>query len=374
MATKLEIYQNALRLLGEIRIAALTDDVEARYALDDAYADAVEEALTDGWWRFCFRSVVFTATAGVVGGLALPPGYSHQFARPAGPTPPAIFRIHSLGVIHPLRGFIQTDWYDYGANIACKYATVTLRYSEKVTAEASWPDVFANYAAAVLAATVSLRVTGAVPATVAAERQRRLVVAIASEAHEPPINLPEHAVKAKILEVLEEGSWRFSLDHANIAQNGTPSQLIKPYKYEFDKPAGWVRTVTIQRSMGTPTSTYVANIPHVDRESKWYADYAPIFVTYVSTSALDPTTWPELFARAIDAGLRVEEARNPLGPKSEQEIAARLAMYRATMKEAHIKGALNEQPRVYREGSWNRSRRIYGTGRAREQAYGSWWP
>ena len=36
MATKLSLFNDALRAIGDIRLATTSDDVEARYVLDDA--------------------------------------------------------------------------------------------------------------------------------------------------------------------------------------------------------------------------------------------------------------------------------------------------------------------------------------------------
>lgn len=61
MATKLQIYNEALRHVGDLRLATLTDDVEARYSLDDAWSRAIEKSFTQGLWNFATRTEQLTA-------------------------------------------------------------------------------------------------------------------------------------------------------------------------------------------------------------------------------------------------------------------------------------------------------------------------
>lgn len=57
MASKLGLYNAALRLLGDAPLAALTDEVESRRLLDSVYDDAIKWCLEQGLFAFSLRSV-----------------------------------------------------------------------------------------------------------------------------------------------------------------------------------------------------------------------------------------------------------------------------------------------------------------------------
>ena len=66
MTTKLRIYNGALLLCGQTRLSALTDDIEARYLLDEVYDDGgINDCLEEGQWRFAMRSARFDYDAAV---------------------------------------------------------------------------------------------------------------------------------------------------------------------------------------------------------------------------------------------------------------------------------------------------------------------
>lgn len=54
--TKLSLYNGALRIIKETKLATLTDDRPERYALDDEYEEAIEYMLGEGLWNFAIRT------------------------------------------------------------------------------------------------------------------------------------------------------------------------------------------------------------------------------------------------------------------------------------------------------------------------------
>jgi hypothetical protein len=56
MTTKLDLYQEAIRLFGDARLDSITDDTESRYALDDAWDGAVTFCLRAAPWRFAMKT------------------------------------------------------------------------------------------------------------------------------------------------------------------------------------------------------------------------------------------------------------------------------------------------------------------------------
>ncbi len=57
MASKLTVLNDALGHLGELKLAALTEDREARHVLDDKWTGAVKRTLGRGFWNFATRTV-----------------------------------------------------------------------------------------------------------------------------------------------------------------------------------------------------------------------------------------------------------------------------------------------------------------------------
>lgn len=60
--TKLTLYNGALRIIKNRRLTATTDDVEARYLLDDEYEEARAWCLEQGYWNFASRMVEIEAS------------------------------------------------------------------------------------------------------------------------------------------------------------------------------------------------------------------------------------------------------------------------------------------------------------------------
>ena len=61
MATKVQVYNGALSILGKRFLATETDNTEERRYLDQYYPDVVEFMLEEGFWNFAARMVAITA-------------------------------------------------------------------------------------------------------------------------------------------------------------------------------------------------------------------------------------------------------------------------------------------------------------------------
>ncbi|TCL70650.1 hypothetical protein [Rhizobium sp. BK251] len=57
MASRLAIYQGALRLLGPSELSSLTEDIVVKRKLDSAWGPSVDFMLEQGLWNFAIRSV-----------------------------------------------------------------------------------------------------------------------------------------------------------------------------------------------------------------------------------------------------------------------------------------------------------------------------
>lgn len=74
MATRLQLYNRALRHLKEQPLVTVTDDVPARYILDDAFEDVALDCLTRGVWNFALKQVLINEDP------SLTPAFGYQFA------------------------------------------------------------------------------------------------------------------------------------------------------------------------------------------------------------------------------------------------------------------------------------------------------
>ena len=79
MTDRLSIYNGALSILGERKLANLTENRTPRYKLDDVYDnDFRERVLQHGLWNFAARSVKLTADPDVTPSF----GYAFAFNKP----------------------------------------------------------------------------------------------------------------------------------------------------------------------------------------------------------------------------------------------------------------------------------------------------
>lgn len=153
MANKLSIFNEALRAIGDLRLSSLTEDVEARYVLDDAWEDCVEFVFTEGLWNFATKTEVITADPG----QTPIPGFSFTFDKP----------LHWLRTITVAPNSLFTEeavYRDEGNKIYSNWDTLYIRYisREKAVDEQveNWPPTFAKAVAACLAQECAERLSG----------------------------------------------------------------------------------------------------------------------------------------------------------------------------------------------------------------------
>ena len=80
MTTKLIVFNGALRMCGERKLASLTENREPRRLLDDEWADgAVDYCLGLGQWKFARRTVEIASSVSVAPGF----GYTKAFDIPS---------------------------------------------------------------------------------------------------------------------------------------------------------------------------------------------------------------------------------------------------------------------------------------------------
>lgn len=78
MASKLGLFNAALRIIGETKLASVTEATERRYKLDDTYDGSLALCLENGYWNFALRTLRIDANPSVETTF----GFGHVFDKP----------------------------------------------------------------------------------------------------------------------------------------------------------------------------------------------------------------------------------------------------------------------------------------------------
>lgn len=153
MATKLGVYNQALRELGSRRLATLADTVEARYYLDDAWDAVTAECLEEGQWNFGLRAVEATPEAGIDPAFGYTYAYAHpdDFVRLAAISGDDTFSC-------PLQYYSDERkyWWCDVSPLYLKYVSNSVDYGMNI---GEWPVSFERYVALTLASRICMSVT-----------------------------------------------------------------------------------------------------------------------------------------------------------------------------------------------------------------------
>lgn len=233
MTTKLNVYREAARLLGDSRLAALTDDTSQRHSFDDAWDRTVEYVLRAAYWSFALKTVAPAAS------LVSPvPGFTYVWDLPCD-----WIRTHAIFVLESVRSReCPIDCRHQLEEIHTRATPIWLRYISNDMADPElWPEHFANAVAARLAFECAERITGN-PAK--AEQMFQLwdekfqrAVPIDAIPDDPWL-IPQlsgafrHASELMLM----AGNWRFALVSADMV-DGFGAQLLS--NGSFDSTTGW---------------------------------------------------------------------------------------------------------------------------------------
>lgn len=149
--TQLQLYNKALRHIGERKLASLAENRECRRYLDDEYADTLLLCLRAGNWNWATRVSEITADTYVVPAF----GYQSAFPKPADWVRTTwISAAETLDP--PLRNYQDQEgyWLANTDTLYVKYVSSTLGNTL-----ASWPADYAEYVGVALARTIVSRVT-----------------------------------------------------------------------------------------------------------------------------------------------------------------------------------------------------------------------
>ncbi len=153
MPTKLSLYNEALRAIGDLRLSSLTEDTEARYVLDDAWPDCVEFVFTEGLWNFATKTEKITADLG----QTPIPGFTFVFDKP-------LYWLRTITISQTSLFTEEATYRDEGNKIYSNWDELYIRFvsSEKAVDDqvVNWPPTFAKAVAACLASECAERLSG----------------------------------------------------------------------------------------------------------------------------------------------------------------------------------------------------------------------
>lgn len=153
MATKLGLYNAALRELGEINLTTVTDATESRYVLDDVYDAVLADCLESGLWNFAIRAIKSDADTGIEPEFG--PSEVHakpsDFVRLAGMSADGDFSV-------PLGDYLveNENWVSYTSPVYIRYVSNGENFGLDLS---NWPRSFTRYVELSLALRICERLT-----------------------------------------------------------------------------------------------------------------------------------------------------------------------------------------------------------------------
>ncbi len=379
--TKLSLYNDALLLTGERRLATATDAVPSRYELDIAYDDpaAADYCLELAKPKFSLltaklSSPVTPTNHALANEYTLPSDYI------------SIYKAYSEAEldneIH--RYIIEAQ------TIACDVATnIWLRYVSNGRALTIWTPSFAGVVSAYLAKSIAprfapqklisledlflSRVNATIQLEGIKEDEPRAVSATATiddtlrkvyndaffilGLDQITSNSDDSDRRSKadvamgtglVATVLEDTGWSFGIT-SNKADYNPSYEPGWGYSRGYDKPSDMHRLDGLFQDphFRVPLKDYA------DEGDVWYCDIDEIYIQYVNTSYLTTASaWPQYFANQIAAELAVR-----LAPTLAPELIDHaLEIFEDRKGEAGGVDAMSGPPQRIKSGQWVRSR------------------
>jgi hypothetical protein len=146
MATKLRVFNTALRYCGERKIADLTEDREPRRLLDDVWDNgAVNTCLEEAQWKFAIRTVRIDYDPAITTDF----GYRFAFSKPTDWVATSAFCSDEYFDVPLTRYSHENDYWFCDLEIVyVKYLSNDAAYGNDLSL---WPQTFSDYVSAHLA-------------------------------------------------------------------------------------------------------------------------------------------------------------------------------------------------------------------------------
>ena len=156
MASKLLVFNAALLLCGERKLASLTEKREPRRLLDDVFdGGAVKACLEAGFWNFGTRAIKIEFDPSVAPGF----GFSRAFAKPSDWVRTSVVSASEF-FRPPFKGHQFSDeagfWF---ADIDTLYVKMVSDGADYGGDLGSWPESFARYFETYLASRIAWKIT-----------------------------------------------------------------------------------------------------------------------------------------------------------------------------------------------------------------------
>ena len=378
---QLSIYNNALFLLGERKLATITENRKPRYDLDTIYdLGAVD---------YCLEIVkpVFATTTAVLTVSAASPDHDldNVFTLPTG-------FIDVVGVYSDSKLDQPVSRYIVDAGtLACEYSTIYLRYITNTIAIGTWSPSFARVVSAYLAREYAETISpdefeeanktfvDRVESALALEKKKEpeerskqttvtltntlrhiyndallimgLPKIVANDDDSNRRSVLDSAWDADLIKSLLEGTeWNFGI--ASQKSQYDPSlETTWGYQRVHKNPSD------LHRLAGVFTDEYLRHpLKHyIDENDYIHTDCDEIYIQYVSTTYINtPDLWPTSFRRLV-AGRLAKDSAATLKNEGADPVRADVE-YEARERSAYSSDAIQSPPRLIHEGSWNRAR------------------
>jgi hypothetical protein len=154
MASKLEVYNDALGHLGERKLASLAEAREPRRALDDQWDRGLRYCLEQGLWNFAMRTVSIEPEESVDPAF----GLANAFTKPTDWIRTALVSDNER-MIPPLNDYVDERgyWYADCDPLYVQFVSDDTNYGLDLSL---WPETFAEYVGVYLARKTCKRITG----------------------------------------------------------------------------------------------------------------------------------------------------------------------------------------------------------------------
>ena len=375
---QLQLYNEALIILGQRALSSLSEDREARHVLDDIYAAEPSE--------FCLELVrpAFARDTAALTSATPPavPTYAFKHSVPADYV--AFVEIYSdAGLNQPVSRYVRE-----GDEIHTDHANIWLRYITSGYAITVWDISFAKVVAAYLAVegapriakkqldhardvfTTRVETAAAIAKETEIEQLRpandssslsldyllRYNDALLILGLDDLITVNDdsnrryklsQALSSGIVEAeLEDLSWQFGITSHQGFHN--PSYTaVWGFSRSFDKPDDLHRLDGIfsDEFFQVPLDDYA------DEDGKWYCNLDIIYIKYVSTNFLvTPSAWPAYFQRLISARMALDAG--PALKTEGADVDNAKEQYTSRRDSAMSNDAMASPPRKISNGDW----------------------
>ncbi|MEO0449099.1 MAG: hypothetical protein AAFZ74_02130 [Pseudomonadota bacterium] len=386
-ASKLGIYNDALRLVGAERLASETEAREVRYKLDEIWdLGAAKHCLRLAKPAFARKvSRLTTATETTEHGIQ----YEHTL-----PTDyVALYALYSdENLDERVNRFLQQD-----GKLLSEFSTVFLRYvSDFSSAVSSWTPDFVRVVSAYLAQQLSARIKPEAYEVLTGTLEQAVEVSMGLSADDEPSQRPLKSLTTltkewlpiyndalqllglkKMTTITDERADRVELDTA--LDSRLVEDLLSDYPWNFARI-----TVRIDRDTALETDfgyTHAFRKPedmlrldgvfqdeycrvplknYADEEAAIFSHVYPIYLKYVPDKFLDqPSAWPSHFARYVASQMatQAEPAIPQVAPANRQALYMKHDERRDT---ARSRDFSQSPPQRINTGSWARARMTGG--------------